>query len=162
MRTLSTIQNWTVLENIAGYQIIKDFEPKTQPKLQFMNQGVNSKELILFFLLKTMKDVRKHFSDYKNDVVIELIDVFKRYSHVRIKWELGSSNEKIYANLNFGDNRQLSVKSRGTYYTPNFMSDFMCKESLEIIIQRKIDSLENLIQEVGENPSFHFLESLLI
>ncbi|TFG17775.1 MAG: hypothetical protein EU530_10140, partial [Promethearchaeota archaeon] len=149
-----------VLESITGYSLIKDLEPISNPKLQYLNQGVNSKELILYFLLKTIEDVKEHFSDYKKDGTLELTELFKRYSHLRVRWESNSSNTKIRANLNFGDKRQLSVKTRGTYYTPIFMSDFMCKESLDIIIRQKRVYLENIIQEVNLKSSPSIVDKL--
>jgi len=45
------------LENITGYKCITEIGDNSNPKVQFLNQGVNSKELLLFFLLKTMEEV---------------------------------------------------------------------------------------------------------
>jgi hypothetical protein len=148
------------LERITGYALIKGLGNELNPKLQFLNQGVNSKELILFFLLLTMENVKEHFSDYSGDVTEELIELFKRFSHIRIKWSSGSESKIVHSTMERGNKRQLSVKSRGTYYTPKFMSNFMCKESIQTDSLQKIHELKEIVQEISKGTSKFDIQNL--
>lgn len=138
------------LENITGTKRIKEIGDKSNPKLQFLNQGVNSKELILSFLLRTMEELCDKISSYEEDITDDLIDLFKQYSHIRIRWNGDSTRSSVKAELESGDKHQLSVKSRGTYYTPKFMSVFMCRSSIEKISREKLESLKTYIQNRKE------------
>ena len=140
------------LENLTGIKRIKEIGDNSNPKLQFLNQGVNSKELMLTFLLRTIEDLCDDISSYKEDITEDLIDLFKRYSHIRIRWNGRTTQTKVNAEFESGDKRQLSVKSRGTYYTPKFMSNFMCQSSIQKISLAKLDALRVLIQSRKEKP----------
>ncbi|MHA1451283.1 MAG: Eco57I restriction-modification methylase domain-containing protein [Promethearchaeota archaeon] len=149
-----------VLENITGFKRIKEIGEQSSPKLQFLNQGVNSKELMLFFLLKTMEETITDISEFTKDVADDLIELFKQYSHSRIHFKRNSSEFRIKIDLESGDKRQLSVKSRGTYYTPNFMSTFMCMSSIQQVSKQKLFKLKNYIEKIKEKKAELNVEDL--
>ena len=149
-----------VLENITGLKRIKQIGDFSNPKLQFLNQGVNSKELMLFFLLKTMEETITDISVCDKDFADDFIELFKQYSHSRIHFKCNSSGFRIKIDLESGDKRQLSVKSRGTYYTPKFMSIFMCMSSIQQVSMQKLDKLKNHIEKIKEKEESLNVEDL--
>ena len=100
------------LENIAGHPLIKEIGNKESQKLQFLNQGVNSKELVLFFLQNYMENIENHLFDHDRDVSIELIELFKQASHLRIRWKVNSSDKKLNLITEQGNKRQCRLPGR--------------------------------------------------
>ncbi|MBN2156392.1 MAG: hypothetical protein JW776_10140 [Candidatus Lokiarchaeota archaeon] len=149
------------LENITNSSLIAELEDGWNPKLQFLNQGENSKELIFFFLLKTMEEVQKHYLEYMGDLSAELIKIFNHFSHLRIKWVVNTDKNMISAELNYGDKRQLSVKTRGTYYTPHFMSEFMVAEAIRHISREKFRVINDILLKINKSNQKQSLEKLI-
>jgi len=139
------------LENITQTSLVHEIGDSSHPKIQFLNQGVNSKEIIFFFLLRTMRSVHEHCNKFVGNIPSTLIELYEQFSHIQINWILNPVTNALNAHIIHGDKRQLFVKSRGTYYTPNFMSNFMCSESIDLISQQKLDDITKIIQDIRKS-----------
>ncbi|MCP4761299.1 MAG: hypothetical protein GY870_05925, partial [archaeon] len=158
----SVISNYNELKESIFFEITNFINEKLnsneqrQQKIDFLNQGTNSKDFLLNQVISLIKNyysfiikskVNSKKTSYLTSDDLETLYEFSYQS--RINWFINPVTSLIEYRLIKKRKRQLSLKSSGSYYTPTELCTFMAKTSINTISLHKEDLITEFFNSIN-------------
>ncbi|MBD3352095.1 MAG: hypothetical protein GF364_11465, partial [Candidatus Lokiarchaeota archaeon] len=146
-------------------------EKNVNIKLEWLNEGTNSKILLIKLLLTFYEEylifvASKKQLPYQLTIKTHFLErLFSEVRSIRLNW---TYKDSIYYYSDLKEKRQLLLKSAGSYYTPNALADFLIKTSMKQIERKKdrlikqfFSDIDSIISEIGVKKSIQLLKHII-